>query len=101
MTWNVESVLLDVALNEVVQHGMHRKQRVRLFGFDQPGDEFVGARVQELSRVRSAVIYQPEVVAHPLGPMRQDRVVQATQRLVELSGFFERFSNGDLESCRR
>src|SRR5258705_10039064 len=100
MSRDAKPRLLDVALNEMVQHGMNRENRIRFLRFDKAGYEFARVRVEEFSFIGPAVVYKPEVVAHPLGPVCQDRVVETAQRSIEFSRFFDRLSNRNLKPCR-
>src|SRR5262245_32445381 len=85
----------------MVQHWMNRENDVGLLRIEKPADKLARVCVEEIAFVRTAAVYEPEVVAHALGTASQDRVVERAKGPVELSRLFQRLSDGDFQSCCR
>ena len=96
---NPQFLFFDKPLDEVVQHRMNGQNLVGLLGVQELFDELSRACVQKIALVWPAAIDEPEIATHLLGASRQNRVVKGSESPIELAGFFEWFSNRNLQSC--
>src|SRR5262249_18623264 len=97
---NAETLLLDKSRKEVIQHRMYREHHIRPFRLDKTTDVLAHFRVEKFALVWTRNVDKTEITAHPLRPIRQKQIVNVRQRTIYPGGFFQRFSNLDLKSCR-
>ena len=83
---------------EVIHHRMDRQDDIGSLLIDESADISPDFRIKEVAFIRPDAVDQAEVKTHPLRTTPQKRIVEASERTVEFSGFFQWLSNRRDES---